>query len=464
MRRRIVLQERDFQHLRGHLVRGQQEEAAVCLGGWIATDRLLAILIREVHPVPREALVTQSGAFIEIDTVWLAGLIKWARQDGLSILMAHSHPFSLEHVAFSGTDIRGQEELIPKIQGRVEGVPHAEVVFGQSAIEALMWQAGDSSPKQVHELRVLGATMEDIPASGNTGETREPVDPRLSRQVLFLGQEGQRRLSRLKVGVVGAGGNGSAVSAELIHLGVGELVEIDPDLIEDSNRNRVIDSREVDDGKTPKVEIPRRYAERVAPTAKVEAVQRPVEEAWPLLRDCDVIFGCTDDLSSRYVLNRLATQFFIPLIDTGVEIEVVRGSLRTIAGRVNVVRPGQRCLEALGFTGAEAAAAELRNPRQPGYVEDDPSAAAMPANLLIAGAAGLEFLRLVHGLFGGSPPDRYWAYSARSGELRSCQASEGSCASCSSFAGLGDAGPAPLPPQEEELVATEFGEHADPAR
>src|SRR5207249_2879970 len=115
------------------------------------------------------------------------------------------------------------------------------------------------------------------------------------------------------------------------------------------------------------------------------------------------------------------------------------------AGRVNVVRPGRGCLEALGMTSKEAAEAELRNRRRPGYVPDDPSAAAMPINMLIAGAAALEFLRLVHGLFGGSPADRYWAYSARSGELRSCQTSDGGCQSCTSLAGLGDVGPSPLP-------------------
>ncbi len=153
--------------------------------------------------------------------------------------------------------------------------------------------------------------------------------------------------------------------------------------------------------------------------------------------------GCTDDFLSRYVLNRLATQYLIPLIDTGVEIEAPDGDLRSIAGRVNVVRPGPSCLEALGMTSEEAATAELRNRRRPGYVPEDPSAAVMPGNMLIAGAAVLEFLKLVHGLFEGSAPDRYWAYSARSGELRACQASGGAC-SCTAWAARGDAGPPPL--------------------
>lgn len=446
---RIVLQDRHFDELRRHLLQGVDEQAAVCLGGWIGTDRLLAILVREVHAVPKEALVSQSGAFIEVDPEWLAVLVKRARQDNLSVLIAHSHPFSVGHVAFSGTDTNGQRKLIPKLQGRVSGVPHAEAVFGQSAIQALVWPPGGPEPRQVQAIRVLGPRMEDIPTSGWT-EEEPPLERRLGRQVLFLGEEGQRRLSRLRIGVVGTGGNGSPVSVQLIHLGVGEVVAVDPDVVEETNRNRLIDSQESDDGKTPKVDIPHRYAARVAPRVKVTSIQARVEEAWMRLRDCDVIFGCTDDLLSRYVLNRFATQYLIPLIDTGVEVEAPHGDLRSIAGRVNVVRPGRSCLEALGMTSEEAATAEVRARRRPGYVPDDPSAAAMPVNMLIAGAAALEFLKLVHALFGGSPPDRYWAYSARSGELRSCETSERDCVSCSSLQALGDAGP-PLSPLEQAV-------------
>jgi molybdopterin/thiamine biosynthesis adenylyltransferase len=247
----------------------------------------------------------------------------------------------------------------------------------------------------------------------------------------------------LKVGVVGAGGNGSAVCTQLLHLGVGALVTVDPELVEESNRNRLVGARPEDVGR-PKVELVRRYGEQVAPATLVVPVQAPVEEAWSRLRDCDVIFGCTDDLSSRLALDRLCSQYVIPLIDTAVEIEVVGGTLRTIAGRVNVVRLGEPCLEALGMTSEEAAKREREVRARPGYVTDDPTASAMPANLLVAGAAGVEFLKLVHGLLGGSRIDRYWAYSARSGELRSCSASGDPCPACQNVAAMGDVGPSPV--------------------
>ncbi|MCA1706610.1 MAG: ThiF family adenylyltransferase [Actinobacteria bacterium] len=292
-------------------------------------------------------------------------------------------------------------------------------------------------------MRVIDESIEMLPTT-RARHSKVQLGSEEDRQVRFLGEEGQQRLRRLKVGVVGAGGNGAPIVMQLAHLGVGEIVTVDPDIVESSNRNRVPEARPDDDGEVAKVDVAKRYASRVRPETAVLAVAEPIEETWELLRDCDVIFGGTDDLSSRLVLNRLATQYFVPLIDTGVEIEVVKGNVRTIASRVSVIRPGEKCLEALGFTSEEAARQELSIRRRPAYVQDEPAASAMPANLLVASVGGIEFLKLVHGLLGGSRTDRYFAYLGRSGELRACEATGGDCDLCDEFAGLGDARPLPL--------------------
>lgn len=440
---RITFKSADFEALRAHVLRGRIEEAAVCLGGWITSENLTAILVQEVHPVPPEALVTQSGAFVEIDTVWLAALIKRARTERLSVIVVHSHPFS--HAAiFSSTDTDGQAALLPRLQARVPGVPHAEIVFGRSSADALLWRPGEDDPRSVNLFRVIGSNLRDLATSRTSPTGDAPTAAEYARQVLFLGDEGQRRLAGLRVGVVGEGGNGSPVTVGLIHLGVGTIVTVDHDLVEAPNRNRIIDSCPEDDDTTSKVQVVYRYAERTRPTTKIIPVKAKVEDAWESLKDCDLVFGCTDDFSSRYVLNRLAVQYYIPLIDTAMEIEVHEGALRTIAGRVNVIRAGQPCLESLGFTNKEMARTERGIRRRPGYVDEDPAAAAMPANLLVAGVAGIEFLKFVHGLLGGSRVDRYWAYSARSGELRGCGVSGDVCQTCQEFGGLGDAGAPPV--------------------
>lgn len=443
MKRRIAFRRPDYELLRSHVLQGPEEEAAVCLGGHVVTDEVLALLIREVHPVPEEFLVSHDGTFVEIDPVWLAANIKKARATRLSIVIVHSHPFSSDGVRFSSIDTSGQERLLPKLQARVPDVPHAEMVFGQESIDSLIWPSRATRPEAVDEVRVIDEAVEMLPTTRDA-KARVNLSSEDDRQVRFLGEEGQRRLRSLKVGVVGAGGNGGPILMELTHLGVGNIVAVDPDLIEASNRNRIPDAQEEDDGKVAKVDVAKRYASRVRPRTTVLPIDETIEDSWHALRDCDVIFGCTDDLSSRFALNRLASQYFIPLIDMGVEIEVVEGQVRTIAGRVNVIRPGGKCLEALGFTSEEAARRELSNRRRSGYVQDDPAASAMPANLLVAGVAGIEFLKLFHGLLGGSPTDRYFAYSGRSGELRACAATGGVCEACEEFEGLGDVRSLPL--------------------
>jgi tRNA A37 threonylcarbamoyladenosine dehydratase len=50
-------------------------------------------------------------------------------------------------------------------------------------------------------------------------------------------------LSNLNVGIVGAGGTGSALAEQLIRLGIGNLIVIDDDVFKSSNINRVYGSR-----------------------------------------------------------------------------------------------------------------------------------------------------------------------------------------------------------------------------
>ena len=62
------------------------------------------------------------------------------------------------------------------------------------------------------------------------------------RTTQVFGQSTTRLLSRLRVGVVGASGTGSAVVEQLYRLGVGELVLVDPDIVEEKNVGRIYNS------------------------------------------------------------------------------------------------------------------------------------------------------------------------------------------------------------------------------
>ena len=65
-----------------------------------------------------------------------------------------------------------------------------------------------------------------------------------------VGEEGQRRLARASVAIVGVGGLGSPVALYLAAAGVGRLGLIDDQKVEASNLNRQVVYEECDIGRT----------------------------------------------------------------------------------------------------------------------------------------------------------------------------------------------------------------------
>lgn len=88
------------------------------------------------------------------------------------------------------------------------------------------------------------------------------------RQIRAFGEDLQKLLSRLKIGIVELGGTGSAVCEELTRLGVGHLMLCDPQQFEKFNTNRVYGSSVMDEGKD-KTNIARRNIEHVGVSTEV---------------------------------------------------------------------------------------------------------------------------------------------------------------------------------------------------
>ena len=136
---------------------------------------------------------------------------------------------------------------------------------------------------------------------------------RYSRQVLFapIGEEGQGRLARARVAIVGVGATGAATASLLTRAGVGRLTLIDRDFVEPSNLQRQVlfdedDAREA----LPKAEAAKRHLSRVNSRAEVTAriADLTPARAAELIGDPDVVLDCTDNFETRYVLNDLCVR------------------------------------------------------------------------------------------------------------------------------------------------------------
>jgi len=65
------------------------------------------------------------------------------------------------------------------------------------------------------------------------------------------------------------------------------------------------------------------------------------------LSDCDVIFGCVDNVMARHALNKIACAYLIPYFDLGVAVKGDKkqtGNLRQAIARCHYIQPDKSCL------------------------------------------------------------------------------------------------------------------------
>lgn len=165
---------------------------------------------------------------------------------------------------------------------------------------------------------------------------------RHERQVPFLTKEGQERLTRSKMAIVGLGGLGSLVAQQLALLGVQDILLIDDDIVEETNLNRLVMTRPKDVDEM-KVEVMSRGMVQISDTCRPKALAINVRtrEACEALAGVDYIIGCVDHDGPRYLLTLVAAAHRKPYLDLGSEI----GSDGTsYGGRVIFSHPGSGCL------------------------------------------------------------------------------------------------------------------------
>ncbi len=161
-----------------------------------------------------------------------------------------------------------------------------------------------------------------------------------SRQIVMkeLGREGQRKLERSKVAIVGLGGLGTASSLYLALAGVGHLRLIDQDTVELHNLHRQI-LYTIEDLHYPKVEVSAKRLGKVNPLVKVEAFPENLNanNVEKLLSGVNCVVDGLDNMRTRYLVNKACAKLRIPY---------VFGAAIGIEGNISVFAPPETpCLE-----------------------------------------------------------------------------------------------------------------------
>ncbi len=188
---------------------------------------------------------------------------------------------------------------------------------------------------------------------------------RFDRQRQVFGDQGQERLSSATVGVVGGGGLGSFVVLELAYLGVGRIVIVDDDVLEQSNRNRLVGAWESHPAGVPKVAVLRDLALLIDSGLMVETVRGRLdsEEAKTSLANVDVVVGCVDHDGSRFALNEFCCQHGLTLIDCGSDTFPEEGGV-VFGGRVCVATRETGCLACFRVLDQREVNEQLESPEQ----------------------------------------------------------------------------------------------------
>ena len=158
---------------------------------------------------------------------------------------------------------------------------------------------------------------------------------RYSRQIMLdqIGYEGQRRLAGSTALVVGAGGLGSVILERLAGMGVGTVVVVDRDVVEESNLHRQTLYGEGDVGRA-KADAAADRMRRINGGIVVTAVAAPLASgnAAGLVEGCDVAIDALDTAGARSVLNDACIGAGVPL---------VCGSAVGVEGQAMTVLPGK---------------------------------------------------------------------------------------------------------------------------
>ncbi len=169
--------------------------------------------------------------------------------------------------------------------------------------------------------------------------TPEEIE-RYDRQIRIFGVEGQLKLKRAKVLIVGVGGLGSPAAIYLAAAGVGEIILVDSERVELSNLNRQILHWTRDIGKL-KVESAAEKLRELNPNVKTMIIAEHAGEELldKLVSEADIVIDGLDNWKSRLALNKACVKHGKPLI---------HAAIHGMYGQLLVVVPGETpCLNCL---------------------------------------------------------------------------------------------------------------------
>lgn len=141
------------------------------------------------------------------------------------------------------------------------------------------------------------------------------MSDRLHRTRLLFGDTGIEKLQKATVMIVGCGAVGSFAVEALARAGVGKLIIIDSDVIEESNINRQIFATDTTI-EMPKVDVARARIHDINPDILVTAIRTFFDDSTELNVTPDFVIDAIDTVPSKIALYKWCVARNIPFISS----------------------------------------------------------------------------------------------------------------------------------------------------
>ena len=438
--------------LRAHLLPDDGMEAvAIAFCGRLHVGDHHVLCVHDLVMVPYDACTERTPLRVSWPTSMLVPHMEKAIRRGLAVLKIHSHRG--DYRFFSQVDDDSDRDLFRSVYGWFDGdAPHASAVMLPNGEIFGRVVADNGGFDPLHSVSVAGDDFHFWPV----GTAAEPLPGFTQRHAQVFGQGTTARLRMLSAAVIGCSGTGSPLIEQLVRLGIGKLVLVDPDVVEEKNLNRILHATMEDaQARRPKVEVMAREINRIGLGTNVVPLQKNLVDPDTVrqVAVCDVVFGCMDGAEGRNLLNRLATFYCLPYFDVGVRLEADgQGGVSQVCGGVHYLQPGGSSLISRGVIAPEDIEAEALRRSDPdeyerrfkvGYIrgirEDRP--AVISVNMHFASMAVNEFLARLHPFRDDTNSGYSWTSTSLTQMQSYAKADGQACLRLAKHVGRGDMNP-----------------------
>jgi hypothetical protein len=341
--------------LAAHLLPPDGGEAAAILLCTFGHGENASLIVRDFVPVPYAECTVRKTDYIVWPGKRLAEAQDRAEQDGMTMVLIHSHPGGL--FDFSDADDVSDAVVIRHLFdgwcGPTPTVIGSAVMIPGGAVRARTYsEAGERLNMRV---RVAGNDISHY--------SPDPADLIIP---MAFSDRMRAALKTRTACIIGVSGTGSVMAEQVARLGFGRIILIDFDRIEHKNLNRVLNSTAADaDGGRLKVEMFKAAIGSYRGDADVVAIGDTIlsRDAVVAAASADIIFSCVDGSEGRQVADLVAQAYLIPLIDMGVTIPTRRtpsgaAAVADAIGRVDYVQPARSSLGSRGVYTPESLRAD----------------------------------------------------------------------------------------------------------